>query len=56
MVEEGIHLEMKQVRCKKCGRLLFKGMIKEVQIKCPKCGYLQTINCQKKVDILYKKT
>jgi phage FluMu protein Com len=38
----------KPVRCKKCGRLLFKGKSWDVTIKCPKCGYIQTLNGQYK--------
>ena len=46
----------KSVRCKKCGRLLFKGKSWDVEIKCPKCDYIQTLNGAKKsVDILYKR-
>lgn len=30
-----------EVRCQKCGRLLFKGIIEAVEIKCPRCGALQ---------------
>lgn len=33
----------KEIRCKKCRRLLMKGEIKVIEIKCPKCGYIQTI-------------
>ncbi len=35
--------EMKEIRCKKCRRLLMKGDIKHIEIKCPKCGYIQKI-------------
>lgn len=49
----------KPVRCKKCGRFLFKVSEEkpwEVEIKCPKCGYIQTLNGAKKsIDILYKR-
>ena len=34
---------VKEIRCKKCRRLLMKGEVKEVEIKCPKCGYIQKI-------------
>lgn len=46
----------KFVKCKKCGRLLFKGKFWDVEIKCPKCGYIQALNGQdeKNLDILYK--
>ena len=40
---------MTEVRCKKCNRLLMKGIVVEVQIKCPKCGYMNFI-IHKKVD------
>jgi len=33
----------KEIRCKKCRRLLMKGEVKAVEIKCPKCGYIQKI-------------
>ncbi|MBA2124419.1 hypothetical protein B9J78_05765 [bacterium Unc6] len=33
----------KEIRCKKCKRLLMKGEILAIEIKCPKCGYIQTI-------------
>ncbi len=32
---------MKEVRCRKCNRLLMKGDILQIEIKCPKCGYVQ---------------
>lgn len=34
---------MTEIRCKKCRRLLMKGMVKAIEIKCPKCGYMQMI-------------
>jgi len=34
---------MKEIRCKRCKRLLMKGDVKAVEIKCPKCGYIQKI-------------
>ncbi|MBI4621059.1 MAG: Com family DNA-binding transcriptional regulator [Desulfobacterales bacterium] len=49
---------MKRNKCKKCGRLLFKGEAKTIEIKCPKCGYIQNIqgdkqrDSQKRVDFL----
>ncbi|MEA3224216.1 MAG: Com family DNA-binding transcriptional regulator [Thermodesulfobacteriota bacterium] len=39
---------MGEIRCKKCGRLLMKGEIIEVEIKCPKCGYVQTLRLKDK--------
>ncbi|GEM_PF-5459469 len=36
-------LYAKEIRCKKCKRLLMKGEVKGIEIKCPKCGYIQTI-------------
>jgi iron complex transport system substrate-binding protein len=35
---------LREIRCKKCKRLLMKGEVKEVEIKCPKCGCIQRIN------------
>lgn len=37
-------IEEKEIRCKRCKRLLMKGEIKTIEIKCPKCGYLQVIS------------
>lgn len=37
-------MKRNSVKCKKCGRQLFKGEIKEIEIKCPKCGYVQVLN------------
>ncbi len=34
---------MTEIRCKKCNRLLMKGVVSLVEIKCPKCGYLQRV-------------
>ena len=31
---------MTEIRCKKCNRLLMKGLVACVEIKCAKCGYL----------------
>ncbi len=36
--------DFKEIRCKKCNRLLMQGEIAEIKIKCPKCGYLQLIS------------
>ncbi|MFO0753495.1 MAG: Com family DNA-binding transcriptional regulator [Thermodesulfovibrionales bacterium] len=35
---------MKEIRCRKCNRLLMKGEVEVVEIKCPKCGYVQRID------------
>ena len=35
--------DMREIRCKKCNRLLMKGEIIKVEIKCPKCGYIQIL-------------
>ncbi len=32
---------MKEIRCRKCHRLLMKGEVVKIEIKCPKCGYIQ---------------
>jgi iron complex transport system substrate-binding protein len=37
-------LYAKEIRCKKCKRLLMKGEVQAIEIKCPKCGYVQTID------------
>jgi len=36
---------MAEERCKKCGRLFFRGEIRDgaIEIKCPKCGYIEKI-------------
>jgi len=34
---------MPEIRCKKCGRLLMKGVVVAVEIKCPKCKYINVI-------------
>lgn len=31
---------MREIRCKKCNRLLMKGKVVTAEIKCPKCGYM----------------
>jgi len=44
-------------RCKKCGRLFFKGELNDakIEIKCPKCGYVQSIvKPVKKLDFTQK--
>jgi len=33
---------MKEIRCRKCNRLLMKGEVLKIEIKCPKCGYIQS--------------
>lgn len=46
---------MAEERCKKCGRLFFRGEIRDgtIEIKCPKCGYVEKIfrKPQKILDI-----
>ncbi|MBP8644714.1 MAG: Com family DNA-binding transcriptional regulator [Syntrophobacteraceae bacterium] len=37
---------MDAIRCRRCGRLLFKGMVLHIEIKCPKCGYTQIMQIQ----------
>lgn len=34
---------MKEIRCKKCNRLLFKGWVLRVDVKCSKCGYINKL-------------
>ncbi|WP_144681719.1 Com family DNA-binding transcriptional regulator [Desulfobotulus alkaliphilus] len=29
------------IRCRRCRRLLMKGLVVKVEVKCPKCGSLQ---------------
>lgn len=29
--------ELKEIRCHKCGKLLAKGEILEIELKCPRC-------------------
>ena len=38
-----IEKRLKEIRCRKCNRLLMKGDILKVEIKCPKCGHIQKI-------------
>jgi len=33
----------REIRCKRCGRLLMKGEVRVVEIKCPRCGCIQRI-------------
>ncbi len=40
-----------EIRCKKCRRLLMKGLVTEIEIKCPKCGYIQKIDEKEGGDI-----
>jgi len=35
--------DLREIRCRKCKRLLMKGEVKDVEIKCPRCGYIQRI-------------
>ncbi|MBZ0156172.1 MAG: Com family DNA-binding transcriptional regulator [Alphaproteobacteria bacterium] len=40
---------MRDIRCRKCNRLLMKGEVEVVEIKCPKCGYVQRIGREREV-------
>jgi phage FluMu protein Com len=42
---------MKEIRCRICGRLLFKkeGDLDTIEIKCPRCGYVQKVETKKEV-------
>lgn len=43
----------KEIRCKKCKRLLMKGEVWAIEIKCPKCGFIQHFHAQcdvRKID------
>lgn len=40
---EGMSRRMRDIRCRKCNRLLMRGEVEVVEIKCPKCGYVQRI-------------
>ena len=44
MGEEIDREKMTAIRCPKCGRLLCKGKIIEIEIKCPKCGAIFTVD------------
>jgi iron complex transport system substrate-binding protein len=41
-------MTLKQIKCRKCKKMLFRGQVVEVEIKCPKCGHIQIINGEKK--------
>jgi len=32
---------MREIRCRKCRRLLMRGNVIHIEIKCPKCGHVQ---------------
>ena len=32
---------MREIRCRRCKRLLMRGNIMHIEIKCPKCRYTQ---------------
>ena len=32
---------MREIRCRKCKRLLMRGTVMNIEIKCPKCRYIQ---------------
>ncbi|MCW7754039.1 Com family DNA-binding transcriptional regulator [Desulfobotulus sp. H1] len=38
--QEGCGVEG-DIRCRRCRRLLMKGLVIKVEVKCPKCGSLQ---------------
>ncbi|EEI6239508.1 Com family DNA-binding transcriptional regulator [Salmonella enterica subsp. enterica] len=35
---------MKETRCLRCNKLLFKGRFIEIQIKCSRCGYVNELS------------
>ncbi len=39
----------REIRCKKCKRLLMKGEVWAIEIKCPKCGVIQYFRAQRDV-------
>lgn len=39
----------REIRCKKCKRLLMKGEVWAIEIKCPKCGFIQYFHAQRDV-------
>lgn len=43
---EAIPLFKEEIRCRRCGRLLMKGLVRAVEVKCPKCGFIQVIAAQ----------
>ena len=50
MMEFGVQcLHVKEIRCKKCRRLLMKGEVREIEIKCPKCGHIQKIGRKEEI-------
>lgn len=42
------YADSKEIRCKKCRRLLMKGAVEYVEIKCPKCGYIQKVGKERR--------
>ena len=45
----------REIRCKRCNRLLMKGEVCVVEIKCPKCGCVLRYNTQcklKKMEVM----
>jgi len=38
-----IEQKLREIRCRKCNRLLMKGDVLQIEIKCPKCGYIQKL-------------
>lgn len=39
----------REIRCKKCKRLLMKGKVWAIEIKCPKCGVIQYFQAHRDV-------
>ncbi|WP_340162591.1 Com family DNA-binding transcriptional regulator [Dendrosporobacter quercicolus] len=39
--------KLSEVRCRRCGRLLFCGIVEEVEIKCPRCKTVQMVGGRK---------
>ncbi|ECC1559550.1 Com family DNA-binding transcriptional regulator [Salmonella enterica subsp. salamae] len=35
---------MKEIRCLRCNKLLFKGCFISIQIKCSRCGYMSELS------------
>lgn len=39
----------REIRCKRCKRLLMKGEVWAIEIKCPKCGVIQYFHAERDV-------